>query len=72
MRPLTELCELARKHSTDKGGRHNTYNFEPCHGTHEYTPHYHKLFSKQRALVQVGMVLDLVGREVDDDPKRLP
>lgn len=52
MRALTDLCLLAKKHSTDKGGRHNTYNFAPCHGTHEYTPLYHDLFSKQRLLVQ--------------------
>lgn len=52
MRVLTPLCELAIKHSTDKGGRHNTYDHQPCHGTHEYTPVYFDLFSKQRLLVQ--------------------
>lgn len=52
MRSLTPLCELAIKYSTDKGGRHNTYNHQPCHGTHEYTPIYWDLFHKQRHLVK--------------------
>lgn len=52
MRPLTDLCRLAIKYSTDKGGRHNTYNHEPCHGTHEYTPVYFDLLQTQRMLVQ--------------------
>ena len=52
MRQLTELCRLAIKHSTDKGGRHKTYNHQPCHGTHEYTPIYFDLFHRQRHLVK--------------------
>lgn len=52
MRALTDLCRLAIKYSTDKGGRHNTYNYDPCHGTHEYTPLYFDLFSRQRMIVK--------------------
>jgi trans-aconitate methyltransferase len=59
MRDLTPLCELAIKHSTDKGGRHNTYNHEACHGTHEYTPVYYDLFSRQRdhvrSVLEIGI-----------------
>lgn len=57
MRSLTDLCRLAVKYSTDKGGRHNTYNYEPCHGTHEYTPIYWDLFHTQR--LQVRSVLEI-------------
>lgn len=57
MRPLTDLCRLAIKYSTDKGGRHNTYNHEPCHGTHDYTPIYFDLFSRQR--MHVKSVLEI-------------
>lgn len=52
MRDLTPLCELAIKYSTDKGGRHNTYAYQPCEGTHEYTPIYWDLLNQQRDLVQ--------------------
>lgn len=44
MRPLTPLCELARKHGTDKGGRHLLAG-ETCH---EYTPIYWDLLNGQR------------------------
>lgn len=52
MRDLTPLCKLAIKYSTDKGGRHNTYNYQPCHGTHEYTPIYWDLLHHQRFMVK--------------------
>lgn len=52
MRPLTELCRLAIKHESDKGGRHLRYGGEPCHATHEYTPVYFDLLHKQRHLVK--------------------
>lgn len=52
MRPLTDLCRLAIKHQSDKGGRHLTYGGENCHATHEYTPLYSDLLSRQRHLVR--------------------
>lgn len=52
MRDLTPLCELAIKYSTDKGGRHNTYAYQPCEGTHEYTPIYWDLLNAQREQVR--------------------
>ena len=57
MRPLTDLCKLAIKYSSDRGGRHNTYNHAPCHGTHEYTPTYFAMFSHQR--LRVRSVLEI-------------
>ncbi len=57
MRPLAPLCELAKKYSTDKGGRHNTYNFQPNHGTHEYTPSYFDLLAPWRT--QYSYVLEI-------------
>lgn len=45
---LTPLCELARKHGTDKGGWH-TKAGETCHN---YTPTYHSLFSERRERVK--------------------
>ena len=44
MRPMTPLCELARKHQTDKGGRH-TLAGQICH---EYTPVYWDLLNERR------------------------
>lgn len=58
MRDLTPLCKLAIKYSTDKGGRHNTYNHEPCHGSHEYTPLYFDLFPKPelvKSVLEIGV-----------------
>ncbi len=59
MRPLTPLCELAKKYSTDKGGRHDTYDFKGSRGTHEYTPSYWDLFApirqKVRSLLEIGV-----------------
>lgn len=52
MRPLTPLCQLAIKHQSDKGGRHLTYGGEPCHATHEYTPVYWDLMSRQKDMVK--------------------
>ena len=52
MRDLTPLCLLAKKHSTDKGGRHLTYDGDYCEGTHEYTPVYWDLFGRRREKVK--------------------
>ena len=41
---MTPLCELARKHGTDKGGWHQTHG-QFCH---EYTPVYHLLLGHRR------------------------
>lgn len=40
MRDLTPLCLMAKKHGTDKGGRHLSYYGRSSHMTHEYTPIY--------------------------------
>ncbi len=60
MRALTPLCELAIKYGTDKGGRPNTYNGQPCHGTHEYTPSYFDLLSPWRTMytrvLEIGVI----------------
>lgn len=45
---MTPLCELARKHGTDKGGWHQTHG-QYCH---EYTPVYHLLFGHRRDSVK--------------------
>lgn len=47
-RTMTELCHLARKHGTDKGGFHNNAG----HTCHVYTPVYSDLFSKRRETVR--------------------
>lgn len=52
MRPLTPLCELALKHMTDKGGRHNLYNGNFTETCHEYTPVYSDLLSDRRLDVE--------------------
>lgn len=52
---LTELCELARKYGTDKGGQHNKLG-PVCHN---YTPAYDKLLNKRRqdvaAVLEIGI-----------------
>lgn len=40
LRDMTPLCELARKHETDKGGRHYRYGGGDSDTCHEYTPVY--------------------------------
>jgi hypothetical protein len=40
---LTPLCELARKHQTDKGGWHLVYGGCSSDTCHNYTPTYYKL-----------------------------
>lgn len=50
---LTPLCELARKHGTDKGGWHLKAG-DTCHN---YTPTYHELFKDRRE--QVKHVLEI-------------
>jgi predicted O-methyltransferase YrrM len=51
----TELCQLARKHGTDKGGGH-LQRGDTCHN---YTPAYHKLFKDRRddvkAVLEIGI-----------------
>lgn len=44
MRPMTPLCALARKHQTDKGGRHY-FAGDTCH---EYTPVYYDLLQSRQ------------------------
>jgi hypothetical protein len=50
---MTPLCELARKHGTDKGGEH-LQRGDTCHN---YTPAYHQLFKDRRE--QVKSVLEI-------------
>jgi Methyltransferase domain len=49
----TELCRLARKYGTDKGGEHLQAG-DTCHN---YTPFYHQLFKDRRE--QVKWVLEI-------------
>jgi demethylmacrocin O-methyltransferase len=57
MRDLTPLCQLARKHETDKGGRHMRYGGGDSDTCHEYTPIYWDLLSTRRD--QVRNVLEI-------------
>lgn len=59
MRALTPLCELARKHQSDKGGRHLTYGGGGCHATHEYTATYYDLLHEQRAKVKAVLEIGI-------------
>lgn len=52
MRDLTPLCLLAKKHMTDKGGRHNLYNGNYTTVCHEYTPIYWDIFGGIRESIQ--------------------
>lgn len=45
---LTPLCELARKHQTDKGGWHLTYGGASSDTCHNYTPTYYALLKDKR------------------------
>jgi len=45
---MTPLCELAKKHKTDKGGFHLTYGNHTTEICHNYTPIYHELFGWRR------------------------
>jgi cephalosporin hydroxylase len=45
---MTPLCELARKHETDKGGQHFRYGGGDSDTNHNYTPVYHHLFAEDR------------------------
>jgi hypothetical protein len=51
----TELCRLARKYGTDKGGEHLQAG-DTCHN---YTPFYHKMFKDRRndvtAMLEIGI-----------------
>jgi trans-aconitate methyltransferase len=59
MPPLTPLCELAKKHETDKGGRHLRYGGGDCEGTHEYTPVYWSLYGRRcevvKSVLEIGI-----------------
>lgn len=59
MRDLTPLCLLAKKHETDKGGRHLRYGGADSDTCHEYTPIYHDLLGdrreKVRRVLEVGV-----------------
>lgn len=52
MRDLTPLCLLAKKHETDKGGRHLRYGGRDSTSCHEYTPVYWDLFHERADQVQ--------------------
>lgn len=52
MRPITPLCELAKKHETDKGGRHLRYGGGDSDTCHEYTPVYWDLLGEKREAVR--------------------
>jgi len=52
MRELTPLCLLAKKHETDKGGRHLRYGGADSDTCHEYTPIYHDLLGHRRESVK--------------------
>ncbi len=49
---MTILCDLARKHETDKGGQHLRYGGGDSDTNHNYTPVYHDLLGKDRDAVQ--------------------
>lgn len=57
MRNMTPLCDLARKHETDKGGRHYRYGGGDSDTCHEYTPIYWDLLHEKRE--QVKRVLEI-------------
>lgn len=48
LRPTTPLCELAKKHETDKGGRHYRYGGGDSDTCHEYTPIYWDLLHAKK------------------------
>lgn len=60
MRDLTPLCLLAKKHMTDKGGRHNLYDGNYTTICHEYTPVYHDIFGDIRenikSVLEIGVL----------------
>lgn len=54
---MTPLCEMARKHETDKGGEHYRYGGGDSDTCHAYTPVYHALFAEDR--LDVRHVLEI-------------
>jgi hypothetical protein len=56
---MTPLCELARKHQTDKGGGHLMYGGGDSDTCHNYTPHYDHMFKDMRDkpinLLEIGV-----------------
>ncbi len=54
---MTPLCELARKHGTDKGGEH-LQRGDTCHN---YTPFYHEMFKDRRDTVKNVLEIGVAG-----------
>jgi|HubBroStandDraft_6_1064221.scaffolds.fasta_scaffold382897_2 hypothetical protein len=54
---MTPLCELAKKHETDKGGGHYRYGGGDSDTCHNYTPVYDALFGPRRD--QIKHVLEI-------------
>jgi len=56
---MTPLCELARKHETDKGGQHYRYGGGDSDTNHNYTSVYHGIFGEDResvtAVLEIGV-----------------
>ena len=56
---MTPLCELAKKHRTDKGGGHLTYGAHTTEICHNYTPSYYGLFKgredKVKRVLEIGV-----------------
>lgn len=52
LRPTTPLCDLAKKHETDKGGRHYRYGGGDSDTCHEYTPIYWDLLHEKKDAVK--------------------
>jgi len=61
MRELTPLCLLAKKHMTDKGGRHNLYDGNYTSICHEYTPVYWDMFNEIRHSVTRVLEIGVLG-----------
>lgn len=57
LRPMTPLCHLAKKHETDKGGRHYRYGGGDSDTCHEYTPIYWDLLANKQ--LDVKHVLEI-------------
>lgn len=57
--PMTPLCELAKKHETDKGGWHYRYGGGDSDTCHVYTPFYYLLFgafrTQVKSLLEIGI-----------------
>lgn len=49
---MTPLCELAKRHQTDKGGHHLKYGGGDSDTCHNYTPIYHDMYGARRESTQ--------------------